>query len=136
METVSVRHEDGTVDIFERAGGRAAFDAGRLETLYWDEVRRATLGCVRFSSDQLRLFGVWPTLLRFGRLVDGRRPIAGGLMARRAGGTIAWQADGVQTSIAVERFAPFLRGPLWRIQLACHYLVGRRFAARVAREAG
>ena len=136
METVSVRHEDGTVDIFERAEGRASFDTERLETLYWDEIRRATLGCVRFSRGGLRLFGAWPSLLRFGPLVDGRRAIVGGLMAGRAGGTVAWRADGAWTSVAVERFAPFLRGPLWRIQLAFHYLVGRRFVARVAREAG
>jgi hypothetical protein len=136
METVSVRHEDGTVDIFERADGRAVFDAERLETLYWDEIRRGTLGCVRYSSDQLRLFGVWPSLLRFGPLVGGRRAVVGGLMAGRAGGTVAWRADGVQTSIAVEGFAPFFRGPFWRVQLAFHYLVGRRFVARVAREVG
>jgi len=135
MENVSVRHEDGTIDVFERGRGEVALDPQRLEQLYWDEIRRATFGVVRFSQGAIRLFGRWPAVLRFGPLVDGRRAIVGGLMARQPGGSIAWGADGEQTSVAVERYTPILRGPLWRLQLSFHYLVGRRFLARVAREA-
>jgi hypothetical protein len=135
MDNLSVRHEDGTIDVLERGQGEVALDPRRLEQLYWEEIRRATFGVVRFSRGAIRLLGLWPVVLRFGPLVDGRRAIAGGLMARRAGGSIAWRADGEQTSVAVERYAPLLRGPLWRLQLSFHYLVGRRFLARVAREA-
>ena len=134
MESASVRHEDGTVDIFERAQGGADIDAQRLERLYWDEIRRLTLGFARFSGDAIRLLGVWPVVLRFGPLVDGRRAIRGGLVVRSAGGTIGWRADAAETSVVVEGFAPRLRGPLWRLQLTFHYLVGRRFVARVRRE--
>ena len=133
MESVSVTHDNGTVDIFERVQMAATVAARDLEPLYWDEIRRLTLGLARFSSGSIRLVFVVPLLL-FGPLVDGRREILGGLLTRRAGGTIAWQADGEQTSVVVEGFAPLLRGPLWRAQLAFHYLVGRRFVARVARE--
>jgi hypothetical protein len=33
-----------------------------------------------------------------------------------------------------ECFAPFLRGPLWRLESSFHDLVGRRFLAQVSRE--
>ncbi len=112
----------------------ASLDALRLEELYWDEIRRVTLGVVRFSSSRIRLLGLWPVVLCFGPSVDGRRAILGGLAARRPGGTIAWRADGEFASVAVEGFAPLLRGPLWRLESSFHDLVGRRFLARVARE--
>jgi hypothetical protein len=38
--------------------------------------------------------------------------------------------------VDVAGFSPLLRGPLWRIESLLHDLVGRRFLARVAREAG
>ena len=135
MESVSVRCEDGTFDVLERGKGGFSLDPLRLERLYWDEVRRATFGVARFSRGGIRLFGLWPVVLRFGPPVDGRREIVGGLMARRPGGSIAWRADGGQSSIAVERYAPLLRGTLWRLQLSFHCLVGRRFLARIAGEA-
>ena len=135
MENVSVRREDGTIDVLERGQGDVALDPQGLEQFYWDEIRRATFGVARFSRGGIRVFGLWPVVLRFGPLVDGRRAIVGGLMARRPGGSIAWRADGEQISVAVERYAPLLRGPLWRLQLSFHCLVGRRFLARVAGEA-
>ena len=135
MENVTVGREDGTIDVLERGQGDVALCPRDLEQLYWDEIRRATFGVVRFSRGGIRLFGLWPVVLRFGPLVDGRRAIVGGLMARRPGGSIAWRADGEQTSVAVERYAPLLRGRLWRLQLSFHCLVGRRFLARVAGEA-
>jgi hypothetical protein len=135
MEDVIIRREDGTVDVLERGQGDVALDPQGLEQFYWDEIRRATFGVARFSRGGIRVFGLWPVVLRFGPLVDGRRAIVGGLMARRAGGSIAWCADGEQISIAVERYAPLLRGRLWRLQLSFHCLVGRRFLARIAGEA-
>ena len=109
-------------------------DAVCLEQLYWVEVRRVTFGLARFSRDAIRLFGGWPVLLRLGPLVDGRRAILGGLIARRPGGTIAWQADGVHVSVVVEDFSPLLQGPLLKFEALFHDLVGKRFLARVARE--
>ena len=129
-------HASGAVDTCQREPIAAPIDAMRLEVLYWDAVRRVTLGWVCFSGDALRLFGVWPVLLRFGPLVEGRRPILGGLFARRPGGTMAWRANGVDVAVDVTGFTPLLRGPLWRIELLLHDLVGRRFLARVALEAG
>jgi hypothetical protein len=134
MESVSVKHDDGTIDSLQRADLATEFDPSHLERLYWDEIRRATLGAARFSRGAIRVGGLWPAILRFGPLVDGRRPIAGGLFARRAGGTIGWRADGEHASVSVEGFAPLLRGPCWRIEARFHDLVGRRFLARVARE--
>ena len=128
-------HASGTVDTRQRAPLAAGMDWLRLEQLYWDATRRVTLGAVRFSRDALRLLGVWPVLLRFGPIVDGRRMILGGLFARRPGGTIEWRADGVHVSVEIVGFAPLLRGPLWRIESLLHDLVGRRFLARVTREA-
>lgn len=135
VESVSL-HANGTVDTRQRAPIAAAVDVVRLEALYWDAVRRVTLGWVRFSEDALRLLGGSPVLLRFGPLVEGRRTILGGWFARRPGGTIEWRADGIHVSVEVVGFVPLLRGPLWRIESWLHDLVGRRFLARVAREAG
>jgi hypothetical protein len=136
MESVSVMHASGTIDTRQRAPIGAAVDVVRLEALYWDTVQRVTLGCVRFSRDALRLLGVCPVLLRFGPLVEGRRAILGGWFARWPGGTIEWRADGVHVAVEVVGFTPLLRGPLWRIESWLHDRVGRRFLARVAREAG
>jgi hypothetical protein len=135
MQSVSVMHASGAVDTCQREPIAGAVDVVRLEVVYWDAVRRVTLGLVRFSEDALRLFGVWPVLLRFGPLVDGRRAILGGLFARRPGGTIEWRANGVDVAVDVTGFTPLLRGPLWRIESLLHDLVGRRFLGRVAREA-
>jgi hypothetical protein len=105
-----------------------------LERLYWAEIRRVTFGTARFSGGAIRVAGVWPVILRFGPLDDGERPIAGGLFARRAGGTISWRVDSGETSVSVRGFAPLLRGPFWRVEAWFHTVVGRRFLARVARE--
>src|SRR6185295_17822361 len=95
MESVSVEHEDGTVDTTQRAPVGVVLEGVRLEQLYWDAIRQATFGLARFSGGAARLLGVWPVFLRFAPLVGDRRAILGGLMARRPGGTIAWRADGV-----------------------------------------
>ena len=135
MESVSDKHEDGTIDSTQCAPVGVALDSVQLEQLYWEAIRRVTLGSARFSGDAVRLLGLWPMFLRFGPLVDGRRAILGGLIARRSGGTICWRADGVQAAVEVEGFAPLLAGPLWRLEVALHDLVAARFLALVAREA-
>ena len=134
MESVSVRHAGGAIETRQRASIAVSVDPTRLEALYWDAVRGGTLGCVRFSRDALRLLGVWPVLLRFGPLIDGRRTILGGLFARCPGGTIEWRANGVDVAVEVVGFTPLLRGPLWWIEALLHDRVGRRFLARVASE--
>jgi hypothetical protein len=111
----------------------STLDPVELERLYWDEIRRLTLGAVSFSRGAIRLAGLWPALLRFGPLVDGRRAIAGGVFVRRPGGTISWHTDAELTSVSVEGFAPLLRGPLWRVEARIHNAVARRFFARIAR---
>jgi len=134
MKSISVEHEDGTIDTSQRARAETVLDALRLEQLYWDEIRRVTLGLARFSRGAIRFVGVWPVLLRFGPPVNGRRAILGGLIARRPGGSIVWRTDGEHASVELERFAPVLRGPLWRLEQSFHDRVGRRFLVRVTRE--
>ena len=129
-----MKHDDGTIDTLQRAPVDSRLEPAQLERLYWEEIRRVTLGAARFTRGAIRVGGFWPALLRFGPLVDGRRAISGGLFARRAGGTIAWHADGEQASVTVEGFAPLLGGALWRLEAWFHDVVGRRFFARVARE--
>jgi hypothetical protein len=135
LESVVARHSDGTVDVLHRGPVEGAVDSAVLERLYWDEISRVTLGAARFSRGAIRVGGIWPVLFRFGPPVDGRRVIAGGLFARRAGGSIAWAADGEQVSVAVEGFLPLLRGRLWRVEERFHASIGRRFLQRVEREA-
>jgi hypothetical protein len=134
MESVSVMHDDGTFDSFQGAHVGTGLDPAGLERLYWDEIRRVTLGAARFSRGALRFAGIWPALLRFGPVIEGRRAIAGGVFARRAGGTIGWSADHEHTLVTVEGFVPLLRGPFWRVEAWLHDVIGRRFLARVLRE--
>lgn len=133
MESVSVRHQDGTVDTRQCARIGAAVEAHRLEQLYWAEIGRVTRGWVRFSGGALRVFGRGPALLSFGPLAAGQREILGGWIARRPGGSIAWRVDGAEVTVAVEGFSPRLRGPLWRLESSFHDLIGRRFLRRLDR---
>jgi hypothetical protein len=110
IESVSVKHHDGTIDSFQRARVGSELDSTQLERLYWDEIPRVTLRG-EVSRGAIRVGGFWPVILRFGPLVDGRRPITGGLFPRGAGGTIGWLADGEHTAVIVQGFAPLLGGP-------------------------
>jgi hypothetical protein len=126
------RHPDGTIDVVQSAPARSAPPPDALESIYWSELRRATFGFARFSDDAVRVLGVWPALLRFGPRVDGGRPIVGGIFARKPHGVIRWSAADGKVVVAVERFAPLLRGPLWRIESWLHDVVGRRYVRRAA----
>jgi len=132
MDTDTTRHCDGTVDIVQRGQASWQPSPDHLQRIYWGELRGATLGLARFSHNAVRMFGLWPVLLRFGPMVDGGRPIVGGIFARKPHGVIRWSATGEEVVVAVERFAPLLRGPLWRLESWFHEIVGRRFVARAS----
>jgi hypothetical protein len=130
MQTRTTRHADGTLDIVQTVSAAASQTPDALEAIYWGELRAATFGLAKYSHGAVRVFGLWPALLRFGPMADGARPIMGGIFARKPHGAIHWfVADGTVV-VAVERFAPLLRGPFWRFESWFHELVGRRCVAR------
>jgi hypothetical protein len=128
-----------------------------LGRVYWDEVERFLGGLVRVhqrpEGPEIRLRTGGPALLRFGRAETSVGPrdvvcsfaIAGGLLARRPGGTLALaQAtrERVELRSTVADFYPRLaarpRFPGWtgalyaRGQARLHDAIGRRFLARLA----
>jgi hypothetical protein len=129
VQSRTTRHPDGTVDIVQIGPAEAEHPADVLQAIYWRELSRSTLGLARFSGNAVRVLGVWPALLRFGPLADGARPIVGGIFAREPHGSIRWWTADGNAAVAVERFAPLLRGPLWRLESWFHDLVGRRYLA-------
>jgi hypothetical protein len=138
---------------------RSAAGAKLLGDVYWREVQRSTFGVIRVrrSADGLdvRLLGVGPALLRFGRpehavssnIVRCLYPIRGGLLARTPGGSISFTQTGsdvVEVSSAVAGFFPRLaprrswrwRGVLYpQVQARLHVALGRRYFARLLQEA-
>ena len=136
METSTTRHEDGTVDVVQRGPASWEPSAEELQRLYWRELARATFGLTRFRRNAVRVVGIWPALLRFGPMRDGARPIVGGIFARRPHGVIRWTATEGEVAVAVEGFAPLLRGPLWRFESWFHGIVGRRFVDAASRRGG
>ncbi len=139
---------------------RSADGARRLGEVYWREVERSTLGVVRprFRPDGLdvRLLGLEPALLRFGRpehsasssLVSCLYPIHGGLLSRASAGSISFTQTGtvaVEVSSAIEGFFPRLAGRRRRrrwdgllyaqVQARLHVALGRRYFARLWRDA-
>jgi hypothetical protein len=130
-----------------------------LGELYWDQLERSTFGIVRASGGldvtELRVLGVGPALLRFGRAqhevspgtVTCRYPITGGLLARAPGGSISFtQAvdEGVQVRAEIDGFFPRLatrrRRRRWdgilyaHLQTRLHIAVGHRYFARLRTE--
>jgi hypothetical protein len=132
MTTDTTHHEDGTIDVVQEAAARTTASPDELERLYWAAIRRTTFGLVRYRSDGIRILGSGPALIAFGPRRDGTRPIVGGLFARRPHGAIRWSAADGRIVVAVERFAPLLRGPLWLLESWFHARVGRRFLADAA----
>ena len=154
--SVERRHADGAVDSEQRVLiARPAVEptpegARRLGCRYWLEVQRASHGLVRsHESDghvELLLLACPPALLTFRDTqvtVDGGRVrcsyrIAGGLLARRPGGTVSLgQSSGEQAelSVAVEGFFPRLGLLHGLLQRRFHVLVSRRFFRRLLAEA-
>jgi hypothetical protein len=154
--SVERRHVDGAVDSEQRVLiARPAVEptpegAHRLGCRYWNEVRRASHGLVRErerdGSVELLLLACPPALLTFREprlTVDGGRvrcsySIAGGLLARRPGGTVSLgQSSGEhpELSVAVEGFFPRLGLLHGLLQRRFHVLVSRRFFRRLLAEA-
>ena len=128
-----------------------------LGAAYWREVERLTRGLVRArnrgSGMELRLARRGPTLLRFGppqltataNTVSTSYPITGGLLARRAAGSITLSmhggADGVELRSAIVGYHPALAArpgtPAWtgelydQIQARIHARVSRRYFHRL-----
>jgi hypothetical protein len=130
VQSRTIRHEDGTVDIVQSGRADGAPTPETLQGIYWGELRAATHGFVRYSRGAVRIFGLWPALLRFGPLTGDARPIVGGIFARKPHGVIRWFAADGTVVVSVERFAPLLRGPFWRFESWLHDVVGRRYLAR------
>jgi hypothetical protein len=133
MNTVTTRNDDGTFDVVQRASVGGDLSSEELQRLYWCEVGSTTFGLVRFSRGAIRLFGVWPALIAFGPTIAGRREIIGGLFARHPYGAIAWSAREGEAVVALEEFAPRLRGWFFQAERWFHDVVGRRFLRRAAR---
>jgi hypothetical protein len=133
MDTVTTCNPDGTFDVVQRAPVGGDLSNDELQRLYWGEVRATTFGLVRFSHGAIRLFGVWPALIAFGPTIGGRREITGGLFARHPYGAITWSAQEGEAIVALEEFAPRLRGWFFQAERWFHDVVGRRFLQRAAR---
>jgi hypothetical protein len=133
--------------------------AGLGET-YWREVERATSRfvqrCDRNGHVELRVLGRGPVLLRFGApvveatadLASCRYAIRGGLLARRAGGEIAFAQVGGPAPFlrsTIRGFFPRLAardgeadwtGALYtKLQARIHVAISRRYFARLVAEA-
>jgi hypothetical protein len=135
MNSVSVEHEDATIDTSQRAQVEAALDALRLEQLYWDEIRRVTsASCAsREARFALSVFGLSSCASALWSAAD-EPSWADWSLAGRAG-QLPGEPTASRPRVEVEGFAPLLRGPFWQFEQSFHDLVGRRFLARVAREA-
>ena len=122
--------------------------AQRLGHEYWLAVTRSTLGLVRVreSADrvELRPLGLRPALIAFEpaqvAVADDRVTctfrIVGGLLARRAGGTLALTQVGMESPelrVAVRGFYPRLGLLYAPLEQRLHASVSRRYLAGEAR---
>ena len=135
MQTAITRRPDGTYDIVQRGHAPGALGPEALQAFYWSALRASTFGLVRFRRDSIRILGVGPVLLRFGPMQDGRRRIVGGVFSRKPYGAIRFIAEDGEIAVEVEKFAPLLRGPFWRLEMWLHHLVGVRFLVLAGRSA-
>ena len=116
VESVSVKHDDGTIDSFQRAHVGSELEPAQLERLYWDEIRRVTWA--RHGSRAARFASAAsgrPCFASARSSTAGARSRAGCSRAGRAGRSPG-RPTASRTSVAVEGFAPLLRGPLWRVE--------------------
>ena len=153
------RRSDGAIESTQRMVAprtvveRTADGARMLGAAYWREVERLTRGLVRTCSRnegmELRVARRGPTLLRFGTpqltvtndAVSTSYPITGGMLARRAAGSITLSMRGgagrVELRSAIVGYHPTLAArpgaPAWtgelydQIQARVHARVSRRY---------
>lgn len=157
------RRSDGAIESTQRmitprpVVERTVNGAKMLGAAYWREVERLTRGLLqtrgRGSGMELRVAPFGPTLLRFGPpqftvttdAVSTTYPITGGLLARRAAGSITLSmsggADRVELRSAIAGYHPTLAArpgaPAWtgelydQIQARIHARVSRRYFHRL-----
>jgi hypothetical protein len=153
------RRSDGAIESTQRMVAprpiveRTVDGAMMLGAAYWREVERLTRGLVRTRSRgsglELRVARCGPALLRFGNpqlsvtsdAVSTTYPIVGGLLARRAAGSITLSMRGgaghVELRSAIAGYHPTLAArpgaPAWtgelydQIQARIHARVSRRY---------
>jgi hypothetical protein len=161
------RRSDGAIESTQRmVAPRPVVDrtmdgAMLLGNAYWREVDRLTRGLVRTrrsgSGLELRIARCGPALLRFGApqisatsaAVSATYPIVGGMLARRAGGSISLSMRGdddhVELRSAIAGYHPTLAArpgaPAWtgelydQIQARVHARVSRRYFHRLIDQA-
>jgi hypothetical protein len=161
------RRSDGAIESTQRMVAprpvveRTVEGAKILGATYWCEVERLTRGLVQTRSRgngvELRVARGGPTLLRFGPpqlsvttdAMSTTYPIAGGLLARRAAGSITLSmhggADRVELRSAIVGYHPTLAArpgaPAWtgelydQIQARVHARVSRRYFQRLIERA-
>jgi hypothetical protein len=157
------RRSDGAIESTQRMVAprpvveRTVEGAMMLGAAYWREVERLTRGLVRTrscnSGMELRIACCGPTLLRFGNpqfslttdAVSTTYPITGGMLARRAAGSITLSmrggTDRVELRSAIAGYHPTLAArpgaPAWtgelydQIQARVHARVSRRYFHRL-----
>jgi hypothetical protein len=157
------RRSDGAIESTQRmitprpVVERTVDGAMTLGAAYWREVEHLTRGLVRTrrrgSGLELRVARFGPTLLRFGNpqlsvtrdAVSTTYPIAGGLLARRATGSITLSmhggADRIELRSAIAGYHPTLAArpgaPAWtgelydQVQARVHARVSRRYFRRL-----
>jgi len=154
--STQARFSDGAVDSVQRMTfqvpvvERTGAGARKLADLYWQELRRSTFGVLRTIEGadefEIRLLGRSPVLLRFSRgeetvtgdTVSCRFAILGGVLARAPAGSIRFTQEGtdaIAVTSAVEGFLPRLGVLYAPIQARIHVALGRRYFARLRREA-
>jgi hypothetical protein len=147
------RHADGAITSDESVRIRVPIvprshdGARRLGQRYWLAVARASRGLVRCCETEaeveLRVLGKACVLrlasarTSFG--ADGvrcRYAIEGGLLARRASGSLTLSENGSELRAAVEGFVPRLSGRAYeRLQHRLHVAVSRRYFTALIMEA-
>jgi hypothetical protein len=139
---------DESVRISRSVVPRTDDGARHLARRYWLAVRRASRGLVRSRESaagvELRVLA-GPCVLRLAAPqlsagADGvrcRYAIAGGLLARRAGGSLTLCDSGTQLRAVVAGFVPRLGALAFqRLQHRLHVAVSRRFFTALLAEAG
>ena len=140
------RRDDGAVESVQRVHAAAPVveqteeGALRLGAAY---LRAVAWGPVRVRRHEVRLLGLPPALLAF----DGPEPAAdagrvsctyrirGGLLARKAGGTLVLAQAAGELTVAVEGFFPRLAVLHHTVQSRIHAAVSRRYFRMLVAEA-